>query len=315
MREEEGRKKLKKTHFFIFPFLSPTKKTQPTQQVKSIAAQFVKPDAVCVFVGQVEDRLVANTSIAQHVDVMGSMGGGSAEKMPRLRQLLQSKPPGTRIIIFCSTKRMCDQLAMGLGRDFRAAAIHGDKQQRERDWVLASFKSGQCPIMIATDVAARGLDVPDVGAVINYDFPNGVEDYIHRIGRTGRAGNTGEAYTFFTPADSKHAGQLCRVLREGRPCLRSWSRWRRTVAAAAGGRGTVVAGAAGVVSAAEAEAAVSGAEEDTEADGDTEEGVTAAAAATATRVSLLAFFFFFFFEKDHTSGKRNGDCLGFFRFF
>ena len=214
MREEEGRKKLKKTHFFIFPFLSPTKKTQPTQQVKSIAAQFVKPDAVCVFVGQVEDRLVANTSIAQHVDVMGSMGGGSAEKMPRLRQLLQSKPPGTRIIIFCSTKRMCDQLAMGLGRDFRAAAIHGDKQQRERDWVLASFKSGQCPIMIATDVAARGLDVPDVGAVINYDFPNGVEDYIHRIGRTGRAGNTGEAYTFFTPADSKHAGQLCRVLRE-----------------------------------------------------------------------------------------------------
>jgi ATP-dependent RNA helicase DDX5/DBP2 len=194
----------------LFPNLNHANK----QQVKSIAAQFVKPDAVCVFVGQVEDRLVANTSITQHVDVMGAMGGGSAEKMPRLRQLLQSKPPGTRIIIFCSTKRMCDQLAMGLGRDFRAAAIHGDKQQRERDWVLASFKSGQCPIMIATDVAARGLDVPDVGAVINYDFPNGVEDYIHRIGRTGRAGATGEAYTFFTPADSKHAGQLCRVLRE-----------------------------------------------------------------------------------------------------
>ena len=215
---EKSKKKTQKTHSsFSFLFFSSTFLFPPSpllQQVKSIAAQFVKPDAVCVFVGQVEDRLVANTSITQHVDVMGAMGGGSSEKMPRLRQLLQSKPPGTRIIIFCSTKRMCDQLAMGLGRDFRAAAIHGDKQQRERDWVLASFKSGQCPIMIATDVAARGLDVPDVAAVINYDFPNGVEDYIHRIGRTGRAGNTGEAYTFFTPADSKHAGQLCRVLRE-----------------------------------------------------------------------------------------------------
>ena len=134
--------------------------------------------------------------------------------MPRLREILTSKPPGTRIIIFCSTKRMCDQLASGLGRDFRAAAIHGDKRQQERDWVLASFKSGACPIMIATDVAARGLDVPNVGAVINYDFPNGVEDYVHRIGRTGRAGASGESYTFFTPGDSKYAKALIRLLRE-----------------------------------------------------------------------------------------------------
>ena len=60
-------------------------------------------------------------------------------------------------------------------------------------------QAGHCPVMVATDVAARGLDVPNVGAVVNFDFPNGVEDYVHRIGRTGRAGATGEAYTFFTP--------------------------------------------------------------------------------------------------------------------
>ena len=152
--------------------------------------------------------MVANKSITQHIDVMQN----SYEKQARLRTILTSKPPGTRMIIFCSTKRMCDQLAMGLGREFRAAAIHGDKRQQERDWVLASFKSGQCPIMIATDVAARGLDVPNVGAVINYDFPNGVEDYVHRIGRTGRAGAKGEAATFLTLKDADTFYELKQLL-------------------------------------------------------------------------------------------------------
>lgn len=66
-------------------------------------------------------------------------------------------------------------------------------------WLLLSSQDGRQPVMVATDVAARGLDVPNVGAVINFDFPNGVEDYVHRIGRTGRAGATGESFTFFTP--------------------------------------------------------------------------------------------------------------------
>jgi ATP-dependent RNA helicase DDX5/DBP2 len=108
----------------------------------------------------------------------------------------------------------CDQLAQQLGREFRASAIHGDKKQQERDWVINSFREGRCPIMVATDVAARGLDIPNVGAVINYDFPNGVEDYIHRIGRTGRAGASGEAYTFLTSQDGKYCRELIRVLRE-----------------------------------------------------------------------------------------------------
>ena len=77
--------------------------------------------------------------------------------------------------------------------------------------MLNAFKSGQTPVLVATDVAARGLDIPNVGAVVNYDFPTGVEDYIHRIGRTGRAGNTGESYTFFTYEDGKHARELAQV--------------------------------------------------------------------------------------------------------
>lgn len=110
---------------------------------------------VHVFVGGVEEKLVANKAIAQYVQVMGPYDN----KNMRLRQILNEKPAGTRIIIFCSTKRMCDQLARDLSREYRAAAIHGDKKQQERDWVIQSFKDGATPIMVATDVAARGLDV------------------------------------------------------------------------------------------------------------------------------------------------------------
>ena len=152
--------------------------------------------------------MVANKSITQHIDVMQN----SYEKQARLRTILTSKPPGTRMIIFCSTKRMCDQLAMGLGREFRAAAIHGDKRQQERDWVLNEFKTGKALLMCATDVAARGLDIADIMYVINYDMPGNIEDYIHRIGRTGRAGRKGTAYSFFTDKNAKMGGQLCKVL-------------------------------------------------------------------------------------------------------
>jgi superfamily II DNA/RNA helicase len=79
---------------------------------------------------------------------------------------LRSSKPGARIIVFCTTKRMCDQLCGQMAREFRAAAIHGDKRQQERDYALQGFKDGRCPILVATDVAARGLDVPNVAAVV-----------------------------------------------------------------------------------------------------------------------------------------------------
>jgi len=184
------------------------------REVKQIASQFVRNRTVHVFVGGVEEKLMANKAIKQHVEVMQS----SQAKMGRCQDILRKFPRGTRIIIFCSTKRMCDQLAWNLNREFGASAIHGDKKQQERDMVLAAFKDGRQPVMVATDVAARGLDVPNVGAVINFDFPNGVEDYVHRIGRTGRAGATGESFTFFTPQDFKYGRELCKLLQDaGQP--------------------------------------------------------------------------------------------------
>ncbi|KAF8103745.1 hypothetical protein N665_0185s0019 [Sinapis alba] len=173
--------------------------------VRKIAADLLVNPAQ-VNIGNV-DELVANKSITQHIEVVAPM-----EKQRRLEQILRSQEPGSKVIIFCSTKRMCDQLTRNITRQFGAAAIHGDKSQPERDNVLNQFRSGRTPVLVATDVAARGLDVKDIRAVINYDFPNGVEDYVHRIGRTGRAGATGQAFTFFGDQDSKHASDLIKIL-------------------------------------------------------------------------------------------------------
>jgi ATP-dependent RNA helicase DDX5/DBP2 len=178
------------------------------REVRAIAEKFVRNSPVQVFIGSA-DSLVANKAITQQVDVCAGY-----DKQRRVEAILRSVGRGQKVIIFCSTKRMCDQLSRILEREFGASAIHGDKTQQERDWVLRSFRDGSRPVMVATDVAARGLDVPNVAAVINFDFPNGVEDYVHRIGRTGRAGMTGMAYTLFTEGDAKYARELCKLISE-----------------------------------------------------------------------------------------------------
>ncbi|KAF5740394.1 putative dead box ATP-dependent RNA helicase [Tripterygium wilfordii] len=174
-------------------------------EVRKIAADLLV-NPVQVNIGNV-DELAANKSITQYVEVLPPI-----EKHRRLEQILRSQEHGAKIIIFCSTKKMCDQLARNLTRQFGATAIHGDKSQSERDYVLNQFRAGRSPVLVATDVAARGLDVKDIRVVINYDFPTGVEDYVHRIGRTGRAGATGVAYSFFNDQDAKHASELIKVL-------------------------------------------------------------------------------------------------------
>lgn len=94
--------------------------------------------------------------------------------------------------------------------------IHGDKSQMERDYVLRQFRTGKANILVATDVAARGLDVDGIHHVINFDYPGNSEDYIHRIGRTGRSDNTGTSYTFFTDNNARQAQDLINILREAR---------------------------------------------------------------------------------------------------
>ncbi|MBQ3104767.1 MAG: DEAD/DEAH box helicase [Lachnospiraceae bacterium] len=101
-----------------------------------------------------------------------------------------------RTLIFCNTKKMVDELTESLkGRNYFAEGLHGDMSQAQRDKVMHQFKSGVLEVLIATDVAARGIDVDDVEAVINYDVPQDIEYYVHRIGRTGRAGKKGRSFT------------------------------------------------------------------------------------------------------------------------
>uniref|UniRef100_M8BXR9 RNA helicase n=1 Tax=Aegilops tauschii TaxID=37682 RepID=M8BXR9_AEGTA len=120
-----------------------------------------------------------------------------------------------RVLVFVLYKKEAGRVeAMLNKRGWKAVSVHGDKAQHDRTKALSLFKEGKCPLMIATDVASRGLDIPDVEVVINYSFPLTTEDYVHRIGRTGRAGKKGVAHTFFTQADKGLAGELVNVLRE-----------------------------------------------------------------------------------------------------
>ena len=120
----------------------------------------------------------------------------SGRKLDALVILLSMYEPKLSMI-FCNTKRMVDELTEALNaKGFKASGIHGDMKQAARTQVMDRFKSGKTPILIATDVAARGIDVDDIDAVFNYDIPQDNEYYIHRIGRTGRAGKKGIAFTF-----------------------------------------------------------------------------------------------------------------------
>lgn len=177
------------------------------KEVEQLARQFLY-NPYKVIIGSSD--LKANHAIRQIVDIVSEN-----QKYKKLVDLLEDIMDGSRILIFMDTKKGCDQITRQLRMDgWPALSIHGDKSQAERDWVLSEFKSGKSPIMTATDVAARGLDVKDVKYVINYDFPGSLEDYVHRIGRTGRAGAKGTAYTFFTAANARFAKDLIAVLEE-----------------------------------------------------------------------------------------------------
>jgi ATP-dependent RNA helicase DDX5/DBP2 len=184
------------------------------KEVVQLARDFLK-DYIQVNVGSLE--LSANSHIKQQIEFVERY-----EKTRALGRILnQYCKDGSRVLVFIATKRECDSVCRQLRQDgWPALAIHGDKQQRERDWVLAEFRSGKSPIMIATDVASRGIDVKEIKAVVNYDFPGDMETYVHRIGRTGRKTqqgySDGAAISFMTSADYKHARKLCEIMQEAK---------------------------------------------------------------------------------------------------
>ncbi|QWU86844.1 hypothetical protein CA3LBN_001062 [Candidozyma haemuli] len=179
------------------------------KEVKNLTRDYLI-DPIQVTIGSLE--LAASHTITQLVEVVTEF-----EKRDRLVKHLETATTDkeAKCLIFSSTKRACDDITSFLREDgWPALAIHGDKDQHERDWVLREFRSGKSPIMVATDVAARGIDVKGITYVINYDMPGNIEDYVHRIGRTGRAGTSGTAVSLFTDGNSKLGGDLCKIMRE-----------------------------------------------------------------------------------------------------
>ncbi|KAI1720891.1 DEAD/DEAH box helicase domain-containing protein [Ditylenchus destructor] len=181
------------------------------REVRQLASDFQK-DAVFLNVGSLE--LAANHNIKQFVEVIDEY-----KKKNRLIELLSEIGEYTecKTIVFVETKRKADNLTFEMRQDgWPVKCIHGDKSQSERDWVLNEFREGKTLILLATDVAARGLDISDIKFVVNYDYPKNSEDYVHRIGRTARRDQSGVSYTFFNPEHAPRARDLIKVLEEAK---------------------------------------------------------------------------------------------------
>ncbi|MBB3972341.1 DEAD/DEAH box helicase [Hansschlegelia beijingensis] len=141
-----------------------------------------------------------------------------ALKRAALRRVIQDATDFKNAIIFCNRKRDVAVVYKSLQQhNFKVAALHGDLDQRARMAALDSFKNGEVDLLVASDVAARGLDIPAVSHVINYDVPIHAEDYVHRIGRTGRAGLSGVAISLVTPSDAKHLGAIEKLTQSSIP--------------------------------------------------------------------------------------------------
>jgi superfamily II DNA/RNA helicase len=135
------------------------------------------------------------------------------EKRETLRELIRGATDLQNAIVFCNRKRDVAVLHRSLQKHgFAAAALHGDMDQHARMAALDSFRTGEIPILVASDVAARGLDIPAVSHVFNYDIPHHAEDYVHRIGRTGRAGRSGQSFTLVSPGEEKSLAAIEKLI-------------------------------------------------------------------------------------------------------
>lgn len=175
------------------------------RDIQMLARDFLK-DYVFLSVGRVGST---SENITQKVEYVEDQ-----DKRSVLLDILQVHQGGLTLI-FVETKKMADNLSdFLLNQNFPATSIHGDRTQKERERALEMFRTGRCPILVATAVAARGLDIPNVTHVVNYDLPTDVDDYVHRIGRTGRAGNTGHSTAFFNRGNRGIVKDLIDLLKE-----------------------------------------------------------------------------------------------------
>ncbi|KAF4623777.1 hypothetical protein D9613_001589 [Agrocybe pediades] len=189
------------------------------EAVRRLASTFQR-DPIRVTVGS--DDLTANSRVEQRVEVFDDARSKDQRLLNLLKTLAHKKTTTTgaeesRVLVFALYKKEASRVEQMLRRQgYSVGALHGDMSQTARMETLENFKNGTTGLMVATDVAARGLDIPNVGAVINYTFPLTIEDYIHRIGRTGRGGKSGKSITFFTgdAHEKALAGEFAKVLNE-----------------------------------------------------------------------------------------------------
>jgi len=180
------------------------------EAIRQLAREFLT-DPIKVTIGT--DDLTANTRIKQVVEVIDERD--KPEKLMKCLEKYNNADTKNRMIVFVLKKMDAGEVENELwNKGYNVVSIHGDKTQWERTNALEKFKRGTANVLVATDVAARGLDIPDVEAVINFSFPLTIEDYVHRIGRTGRAGKEGIAHSLFTQQDYKLAGCLVKVLKD-----------------------------------------------------------------------------------------------------
>ena len=202
------------------------------RDIQILARDFLK-DYVFLSVGRVGSTSENITQKIEYVE--------DDDKRSVLLDILHAQPDSDRglTLIFVETKRMADMLSIFLiESNFPATSIHGDRSQRERERALESFRTGRTPIMVATAVAARGLDIPNVTHVINYDLPTDIDDYVHRIGRTGRAGNVGLSTAFFNRGNKGIVRDLMVLLKEANQEIPGWLETVAKESQSFGGRGS-----------------------------------------------------------------------------
>jgi superfamily II DNA/RNA helicase len=178
-------------------------------EITRLTTQFLKDPT------RIEVARPATTAetITQHIARI-PLSEPKAKRMA-LRALIEGATEVKNAIVFCNRKSEVDIVAKSLKvHGFDAAAIHGDLDQSVRMKTLENFRKGELKILVASDVAARGLDIPDVSHVFNYDVPHHADDYVHRIGRTGRAGRSGEAYMIVTPADARSLDKVLKLIKK-----------------------------------------------------------------------------------------------------
>ncbi|NXS06746.1 DDX43 helicase, partial [Neodrepanis coruscans] len=173
--------------------------------VRRLAKSYLK-NPMIVYVGTLD--LAAVNTVEQRVIVIAE-----EEKRAFMHCFIESLKPKDKVIIFVGKKLTADDLASDFGiQGIPVQSLHGNREQCDREQALDDFKKGKVRILVATDLASRGLDVHDITHVFNFDFPRNIEEYVHRVGRTGRAGRTGEAVTLITKNDWRFASELIEIL-------------------------------------------------------------------------------------------------------